>query len=226
MLHYLKESTFKGNVFSVLAEQYIPKLGTKHAGCLDIQARLLDYHKPYEESYYPILDARNPMVVDCYTSDNELIGVSCTGSLILNPYCTYKIPTGIFVSMATPREKAYIYSRSGNSLKKGIIVLNAPGVIDVDYRNEVCVILCNTRATKMVIEDGDSIAQLEFKYTDTDAYSFIIGTNDPIKPIVAPLSTRTGGFGTTGVIGKEVYVDESVQVEEAQALVNDAVRSN
>ena len=52
------------------------------------------------------------------------------------------IPTG--VSIAVPEGyEAQVRPRSGLALEHGIVLPNAPGTIDSDYRGELRVILCN-----------------------------------------------------------------------------------
>lgn len=53
-----------------------------------------------------------------------------------------------------------ICSRSGLAAKHGVIVLNAPGVIDSDYRGELKAILYNSGDVRYDIKHGDRIAQL------------------------------------------------------------------
>lgn len=55
-----------------------------------------------------------------------------------------------------------ICSRSGLAAMKGIIVLNAPGIIDNDYRGEIGVCLMNLSNTSWTIKKGDRIAQIVF----------------------------------------------------------------
>jgi dUTP pyrophosphatase len=50
--------------------------------------------------------------------------------------------------------------RSGLAYSRGLTVLNAPGVIDPNYRGEVQVILVNLGRSAQVIHPGDRIAQL------------------------------------------------------------------
>ena len=52
-----------------------------------------------------------------------------------------------------------ICSRSGLATK-GIFILNAPGIIDSDYRGEIKCILHNISNTNFQIEIGMKIAQL------------------------------------------------------------------
>lgn len=69
------------------------------------------------------------------------------------------IPTGLHVAIPEGYE-CQVRGRSGLAAKKGIIVLNAPGTIDADYRGEIHVILYNTSSVLFRAEPGDRIAQL------------------------------------------------------------------
>lgn len=80
--------------------------------------------------------------------------------------------------------------RSGLALKKGITVLNSPGTIDSDYRNEVGVILINTSTEQFVLNNGERIGQLVFhKYEEIEIIEGKVEIEDT--------NTRTGGFGST-----------------------------
>jgi len=68
------------------------------------------------------------------------------------------VPTGL--SMAIPvGYEGQIRSRSGLSLKQGLVVANGVGTIDADYRGEVGVILHNISDTAVQVERGMRIAQ-------------------------------------------------------------------
>jgi len=54
----------------------------------------------------------------------------------------------------------FVCSRSGLASKEGIIVLNAPGIIDEDYRGEISVVLFNSTGSNWKCDVGDRIAQL------------------------------------------------------------------
>ncbi len=69
------------------------------------------------------------------------------------------IPTGL--AMALPEGyEAQIRPRSGLALRDGITLVNSPGTIDADYRGEIKVIVINHGQKKVVIEDGERIAQM------------------------------------------------------------------
>lgn len=100
------------------------------------------------------------------------------------------IPTGI--SIALPEGlKAEISPRSGLAAKQGVTVLNAPGLIDADYRGEIKVILVNLSDSAVEIMDGDRIAQM------------VVSAYVPVVWKAAEQLDSTprgeGGLGSTGV---------------------------
>lgn len=80
----------------------------------------------------------------------------------INPFERWKISTGLFLAM--PRGVvAQICSRSGLAINHGIVVANAPGIVDSDYRGEVFVTLRNEdKNAPYMIKPGDRIAQILF----------------------------------------------------------------
>ena len=99
---------------------------------------------------------------------------------------------GTGIALAIPRGYAgLVLSRSGLAAKRGIAVLNAPGLIDSGYRDEVKVILINTGNEPQTLNKGNRIAQLIIqKVEDPPLYR----TNE------LPQSERgLNGLGSTGV---------------------------
>lgn len=81
---------------------------------------------------------------------------------------------------------AMVCSRSGLAANDGIIVLNAPGIIDADYDKTIKVILYNSNSgTHVCLEAGERIAQLVFTYAHRQL--------ELVKDEV-----RQGGLGSTG----------------------------
>lgn len=83
-----------------------------------------------------------------------------------------------------------ILSRSGMCYKYNIVV--QAGVVDVDYRDNIGVLLQNNSDVDYVVTRGDKIAQ----------YTFLRKTSGEFKVVgefTIPLdSDRKGGFGSTG----------------------------
>ena len=99
------------------------------------------------------------------------------------------MPTGI--SIAIPIGFAgFVLPRSGNALKHGLTVANAPGLIDSAYRGEVKVVLLNTDArAPFHIQRGDRIAQLVLQCVEEVQWTVVDSLDG---------DDRGGGFGHTG----------------------------
>lgn len=120
--------------------------------------------------------------MDLYACINEQITI--------NPGELKLIPTGIAIALPSSAYVAYIYARSGLGVKHGICLSNGVGVIDSDYRGEICVGLCNVSNEPYTISPDERVAQMV------------------ISPVIVPdlLETDTlddterglGGFGSTG----------------------------
>lgn len=81
------------------------------------------------------------------------------GERKLSPGERALVPTGFRIAVP-PGYEAQVRPRSGLALRHGILLPNAPGTIDSDYRGEIQVILWNTGPEPFVIRRGDRIAQL------------------------------------------------------------------
>ena len=79
---------------------------------------------------------------------------------VLKPQEHAMVATGL--AIALPEGYAgFVLPRSGLAAKHGISIVNAPGLIDSNYRGELKVILLNTDPdNSFTIEIGDRIAQL------------------------------------------------------------------
>ena len=99
------------------------------------------------------------------------------------------IPTGI--ALEVPKQCAgLIYARSGLACKRGLAPANKVGVIDSDYRGEICVVLHNHGEADQIIENGDRIAQLVITPVLQPVYETAEELDDT--------SRGSGGFGSTG----------------------------
>jgi dUTP pyrophosphatase len=99
------------------------------------------------------------------------------------------MPTGI--AIAIPAGYAgFVLPRSGNALRSGLTVANAPGLIDSAYRDELNVILLNTDPLEpFVVKRGDRLAQLVIQRVEAVDWTVV----DSLEG-----DNRGGGFGHTG----------------------------
>jgi dUTP pyrophosphatase len=79
--------------------------------------------------------------------------------LVLRPGERALVPTGFAIAVP-PGYEGQVRPRSGLALEHGILLPNAPGTIDSDYRGEVKVILQNAGERPFTVRRGDRIAQL------------------------------------------------------------------
>lgn len=78
--------------------------------------------------------------------------------ITLKPLERVLVHTGIYFKVPKDCE-IQVRSRSGYSLKYGIVVANSPGTIDSNYTGECCVIVYNLSNDNFTIKNGDKIAQ-------------------------------------------------------------------
>jgi len=118
-------------------------------------------------------------------------------SVNLKPLTVMRVATGLH--LALPEHwSALICSRSGLA-ERGVQVINSPGVIDSDYRDEVSILLSYIAPPDdrpFVIEHNMRIAQLLFlPPTPKIRLTEVSSLNDlPVRD-----TSRQGGFGSTGV---------------------------
>lgn len=112
-------------------------------------------------SVTPWVQFKGPYKPKYQTSDSAGVDLQSTEDILLKPGDRILVPTGLFLELPTGF-MAQVCPRSGLAIKHGVTVLNAPGIIDADYRGEVKVILINLGQEEYSIKKNDRIAQLIF----------------------------------------------------------------
>ena len=100
------------------------------------------------------------------------------------------IPTGIAIGLDDPHYAAFIHSRSGLAIKHGIALLNSVGVIDSDYRGEVCVGVIKLTEEPYTIQPFERVAQMVIKPVELPEIIEVEELDDTER--------GAGGFGSTG----------------------------
>lgn len=111
-------------------------------------------------------------------------------SVTLAPGQLTVIPTGIAIELPDNTCAAFLYARSGLGVKHGICLSNGVGVIDSDYRGEVCVGLCNVSDKPYVIEPFERVAQMVIAPVLTPDITEVDELSDTAR--------GEGGFGSSG----------------------------
>jgi dUTP pyrophosphatase len=100
------------------------------------------------------------------------------------------IPTGLAIELDSPELVAYLFARSGLAIKHGIAPANCVGVIDSDYRGEVCAALHNISDEAYTVQDGERIAQM--------VISPVVLPQIEVVGELGDTERGAGGFGSTG----------------------------
>jgi dUTP pyrophosphatase len=135
------------------------------------------------------LDARARLPTRAHPADAGL-DLYALEPAVIAPGTRASIPTGIAVEIP-PGHAGLVLPRSGLAARHGISVVNAPGLIDADYRGEVRVLLLNTdRDQAFELSVGDRIAQLVI---------VAVAISDVAEvPALTETVRGAGGFGSSG----------------------------
>ncbi len=108
----------------------------------------------------------------------------------IEPHEIKLIPTGLAIELESSDYVAYLYARSGLAIKHGIAPANCVGVIDSDYRGEVCVGLLNATQSAFTIQPDERIAQMVIAPVILPEIEVVDELGDTCR--------GAGGFGSTG----------------------------
>ncbi len=110
-------------------------------------------------------------------------------AVVLIPHRRVFVKTGIAIEIP-PGFEGQVRSRSGLALKHGVVVLNAPGTIDSDYRGEIGAVLINHGQDTFTVLPGDRIAQL--------VIAPVVRAELELVEELGATKRGAGGFGSSG----------------------------
>lgn len=114
---------------------------------------------------------------------------SAEAAVTLMPNERRAVATGLAFAIP-PGYEMQVRPRSGLALTHGLVLPNAPGTIDADYRGELKVILLNLGGAPVTIARGDRIAQLVFAKVEAPGLELVLDLPETVR--------GEGGFGSTG----------------------------
>jgi len=119
---------------------------------------------------------------------------SCCDLYIIEDYIIRKgerrlCRTGIAIEIPSGYE-VQVRPRSGLALKHGLSIVNAPGTVDAQYRNEIKLLVINLGQSPVTLRRGDRVAQMCIK----PVYTMVFEEVDKLSESDRGL----GGWGSTG----------------------------
>lgn len=134
------------------------------------------------------LDPDLPLPAYAHAGDAGLDLVAAA-TVTLAPGARALVSTGLAVAIP-PGYAGFVLPRSGVALRRGVTVLNAPGLIDAGYRGEIKVLLVNHDPAPVTLERGERIAQLVVQSVERAELTEVRE--------LPPSERGGGGFGSTG----------------------------
>lgn len=164
-------------------EVVAPSKATSQSACYDLRA----HFGPSTRICTAYLED-NSRVNICafkdFENDKFAIEIPAKARVLVPTGLIFDIPEGYSIR---------IHSRSGLSLKQGLTLRNAEGVVDSDYTEQTYVMLYNGSKQTAKISHGDRIAQFEM----VPVLQYNLQQVD--RSSIAQKTDRSGGFGSTGV---------------------------
>ena len=143
---------------------------------------VLKIKKLRENAKIPYRATTGSAGMDLYACTNDPVTVE--------PHQIAVIPTGIAIELESADYVAYIFARSGLAIKHGLAPANCVGVIDSDYRGEVCVGLVNQTDQPYTVQPDERIAQMVISPVILPDIEVVDELSDTVR--------AGGGFGSTG----------------------------
>lgn len=158
-----------------------PKYGTEGSACFDLHA---DFSGIKSVRVYTPVNLETQRNVQRFREHDDSRGV------VIDAGERALIPTNLIFDI--PEDwKMLIYARSGTALKQAMLLANSVGVVDHDYVDPTFVIIFNQSKERLVIRQGDRIAQAEL-------VPVIQASFNTLSEAPGQKTTRAGGFGSTG----------------------------
>lgn len=136
-----------------------------------------------KSSVAPTYQSETAAGADIYADIEETVTIQPHSTVILPSGFCIEIPAG-YVGL--------VCARSGLSAKRGLAPANKVGVIDSDYRGEVCVSLHNHGTEPAEVAPGERIAQLVIVPVLSPSFELSESLSDTER--------GSGGFGSTGTV--------------------------
>ena len=129
-------------------------------------------------------------IIPTYSHDDDACcDLHIVEDYVIRPGQRLLLRTGIAIEIPTGYE-VQIRPRSGLALKQGLTLVNAPGTVDAQYRNEVKLLIINLGENTVTLLKGDRCAQMCIKPVYKMNFQEVDTLSDSERGL--------GGWGSTG----------------------------
>lgn len=139
-----------------------------------------------------LIDVQDPTFLPSIQNQSNGYDIRSTLDITFLPGEARLIPNGFALELPVDTI-AMVCSRSGLAAKHSITVLNAPGIVDHNYRGEFKTILINHGVEPFLIQKYDRIAQIVFVKTE------MFDSFQVVDDFDMDTARGEGGFGSTGI---------------------------
>jgi len=161
-------------------EAQLPEKGTEQSSGYDLRPiKIIKVYRGVEEIPKKELEKMQKEFIE-------------TGKVKIKAFNRVLFGTGLKAIIPFDKE-INVIPRSGMALKRGLTVINSPGLIDSDYRDEFGVIIINLTPFDNVVFYKERIAQLKYQNKIN-----VKQTTTTLEEFNKNLTSRKGGFGSTG----------------------------
>ena len=161
---------------------YKPKYGSELASGMDLKARIKGLRVQHVEDPDTKVVPGNAIYGSVEVRiKNDMVVIPPRNRALIWTGIKSRFPEGY---------EAQLRPRSGLAYSKGISIVNSPGTIDADYRDEWGVIIINHGLNPITIKDGDRICQMIIARSVKLEVKIVDNIDDE--------ADRGGGFGSSG----------------------------
>ncbi|XP_065673856.1 deoxyuridine 5'-triphosphate nucleotidohydrolase-like [Hydra vulgaris] len=95
------------------------------------------------------------------TKESACFGLRSRKHYILQPKKRILVSTGVYIDKMDADLHGQMNSKSVIAYKYGVVVFNAPGIIDADYKDEIKVLPYNYSEEDYIIKRGNAVAHMQ-----------------------------------------------------------------
>ncbi len=177
------------------------------------------YYEKEPLAFHPVQGTSRSAGLDLCAANIPKRLFSVGPAKVILPFEVVKFDTGIRWLPDDPRVHALILPRSGIAVKKQLVPVNSPGLIDNDYRGNIIVALQNRGLVPRIVNEGDKIAQLVPFFQEEVNLQYVAEGFSGMVEAADEYYGNTRGQGGFGSTGARIYPEPQMDLEQCNKEV-------